>query len=128
MAEVVSQQDRIHGRVICQWWQKNTIFNLVFAVCTAEHRQEGKIQILANIVALPRGGGMPLRWPKLLISMHGTGSCVQGWGEGVVPLCHCEEGGGKTDLLHRSKKLQVVWNLALFFCVTKMAGTNLWIL
>jgi hypothetical protein len=76
MAEVASPQDRIRGRVICQWWQKNTIFILVFSVCTAEHRQEGKIQILANVVALPGGGGMPLHWPKLLIPMHVIGHAI----------------------------------------------------
>jgi hypothetical protein len=58
MAEVVFPQDQICGKVLCQWWWENTIFILVFAVCTAEHHREGKIQKIVNIRALPGGGGM----------------------------------------------------------------------
>ncbi len=84
----------------------------MFAVCTAEHCREGKIQILANVVALPGGGGMPLRQPKLLIPMHAQDLACKGGGR---VQCHCEEGGDKKDLLHRSKNLQVAWNLAFYF-------------
>ena len=38
--------------------------DLIFLwVYTLVHHQEGKIKKSANVVALPRGGGMPLRWP-----------------------------------------------------------------
>jgi hypothetical protein len=60
-AEGVFPRDLSRGRMICRQRRKNTMIYHFLCVCTQVRCREDELKKLGDVVALPGGGGMPLR-------------------------------------------------------------------